>query len=463
MARSTHLALLALLAGGAAACTDGSTTDKSDTDTDTDTMDTDTDTMTTSFCDIPGITCDESQNLARLVGTITESFRMTPDWNWSLEGGVFIDGNSTLTIDPGTTIYGDNATDGFLVIERGSKIMAEGSATDPIVFTSSLLDGSRGRSDWGGLVINGMAKTNSCTDFANCDVPGEAGTGTYGGDDDGDDSGVLKYVRVEFAGTLVNDQNELNGIAFQAVGSGTEVDFVHAHRCADDGMEFFGGTVEAKHLIITGTGDDGLDWTDGWRGKVQYAVVQHFADDGDNGIEADNNGDDNTATPMSMPKLSNITVVGTSGNDLGMLLREGTGAILEKVAVMGYGDACGALDQELTYGNLGTDLTIEDSFYNCPSAASSFVDVCLGEDTVAAWCTALSTTADVFFSGGMTEGDLMLTSVAETSPNWTPAAGSPLLGVSGGISGDSFFDTTNFAGAADSGDAWWSWTEFAAN
>ncbi len=261
-----------------------------------------------------GVACDGG--VCVLSGVITEDLTLTADTDWLLRGGVFIgddENPTTLTIEAGTTVYGETSTDGMLVIRRSSRIMAEGSADAPIVFTSSKEAGTRARGDWGGLIINGRAPVNSCGgDYEGdyCEAYGEGGTGWYGGADAGDSSGVLRYVRVEFAGTLISPENELNGIAFQGVGSGTEVDYVQVHMNADDGIEFFGGTAQVKHVLVTGVGDDMLDWTDGWQGKAQFVVLQQFADAGDNGIEADNNGDDNEASPRSNPTLSHITIIG---------------------------------------------------------------------------------------------------------------------------------------------------------
>jgi len=179
-------------------------------------------------------------NVCVLSGVIEEDTLLTADNQYILSGGVFI-GNDidpvTLTIEPGTTLYGESATDGFLSIRRNAQIIAEGTAEAPIVFTSSKEPGSRARGDWGGLIINGNAPINACADDGAdfCEALGEGGTGFYGGTDPEDSSGVLKYVRVEFAGTLISPDNELNGIAFLGVGSGTEVDFVQVHMNADDG------------------------------------------------------------------------------------------------------------------------------------------------------------------------------------------------------------------------------------
>ncbi len=320
---------------------------------------------------IEGIEC--TDNVCILSGTITEDLTLTKDTIYLLRGGVYI-GNDTdstvLTIEAGTTIYGESSTDGMLIVRRYSQIMAEGTAEEPIVFTSSKEPGSRARGDWGGLIINGNAPINACADEDSfCEAFGEGGTGFYGGTDSADDSGVLKYVRVEFAGTLVSPENELNGIAFQGVGSSTEVDYIQVHMNADDGIEFFGGSVVVKHVLVTSVGDDSLDWTDGWTGGAQFVILHQSDDNGDNGIEADNNAENNDATPRSMPTLSNLSIIGSPDSersDFGVLLREGSAAILANSLVVGFNEACLSMDHDATFTQLDAgNVTITNSVLNC--------------------------------------------------------------------------------------------------
>ena len=270
--------------------------------------------------------------------------RLTGNTTWVssnyyvLRGAVFVASGAAVTIQPGTTIVGELATQGTLVVERGGRLIADGRADAPIVFTSDQPIGQRARGDWGGLILNGRAPVN---------LPGNVGigegdTGIYGGDDPNDDSGVLRYVRVEYAGIEFSPDNELNGIAFQGVGRGTTVDYVQVKHNKDDGVEFFGGTVDVKHLLLTSIGDDSMDWTFGWVGRAQYVVAQQSGDDADNGIEADNNGNNNDLLPRSSPTLYNITFIGDpdtdEGNesDDGFEIREGTAGIIRNFIVMGF-------------------------------------------------------------------------------------------------------------------------------
>jgi hypothetical protein len=415
-----------------------------------------------------GVTCEG--DFCVLSGTITEDVTLTADMPWLLRGGVFIgdDINETvLTIEPGTTIYGESSTDGMLVITRGSKIMAQGTADAPIVFTSSKEEGSRARGDWGGLIINGKAPVNACAEGGEgCESYGEGGTGWYGGSDPNDDSGVLNYVRVEFAGTLISPDNELNGIAFQAVGAGTEIDYVQIHQNADDGVEFFGGTAEARHLLITAVGDDMLDWTDGWTGKVQYAVLQQWDDAGDNGIEADNNGENNDATPRSAPTLSNFTIIGSpdaSSSDDGMLLREGTAGDLHNMVVVGWNEACLDIDNTVTFDNASAGtLSIQNSILDCAAPVLTGDEDFDGDEIedpdpidLTGWFTGQ--TGNELGSAGLDNP------YDAANPAYAPTAGSA-ASMGGVAPGDAFFDAVDFRGAMAPGDDWTAgWTTHAAN
>jgi hypothetical protein len=255
-------------------------------------------------------------------GTFNKNYTFTADKNWLLSGGVFVKNGSTLSIEPGTNIKAaDDGSTPFLSIAQGGKIMAMGTAELPIVFSPVVDNPQPGA--WGGIIVNGYAKIN----VAGGTAEGEGGTGVYGGDNDADNSGVMKYVRVEYAGKILGTDNELNSFSFNAVGSGTELSYLQAYRGSDDGFEFFGGTVNLRYAISTGSQDDSFDWTQGWRGNGQFWVVNQYMDNGDRGIEADNNGDDNAAEPFSNPTLSNLTFLMVDDGDAsntGMRLREGT-------------------------------------------------------------------------------------------------------------------------------------------
>lgn len=407
-----------------------------------------------------------SGDLCVLTGSIMENKTLTADKKWLLRGGVFVGNDSadvTLTIQPGTRIFGESSTNGMLVITRGAKIMAEGTKEKPIVFSSSKADGSRARGDWGGVIINGRAPVNGCTSgTATCEAFGEGGTGYYGGNNPEDNSGVLRYVRVEFAGRLISPDNELNGIAFQGVGRGTTVDFIQVHMAADDCIEFFGGTVGVKHVLCTGGADDNLDWTDGWVGKLQFLVALQYEDAGDNGIEADNNAEDNASSPRSHPMLPNITLVGSPDSDLsdvGVLLREGTGANISNMIVTGFNEGCLDIDHSETFNNaiqngqLTGHLTIENSILNC---AHPFVEDA-GEPT----------TAENFFKtlnvGNSVEDPVLVDLTNLAAPNLAPGSTSPALSNVKSLT-DSFFTPVTYRGGVDPNDNWLTgWTNFSRN
>lgn len=372
-----------------------------------------------------------------------------------LSGAVFIgddSSSSVLRIDPGVTVYGDNSTLSFLVIRRGAQLLAEGTADAPIVFTSPLPVGQRGRSDWGGLILNGRAPINNCFDGAEvlpCEAEGEGSTGLYGGTDSADSSGVIKYVRVEYGGARITDENELNGVAFQGVGSGTEVDYLQVHMGADDGVEFFGGTVNAKHLVISGADDDSIDWTDGWTGQLQFAVVLQATDGGDNGIEADNNKNATTATPRSAPVLSHVSLFGqpdSEKSDLGVLLREGTAGELHNVLVAGWNEYCLSVDGDDSRALAASGaLAIANSYVDCADGKE------YADSVVEAWFTG---------GTGNRAGDALVSGAFDFSaPDFLPAGGSPVLSGGSAPSG-SFFEAASHVGAFGTTDWTAGWTSF---
>lgn len=390
-------------------------------------------------------------NVCILAGAFTDDLHLTADNIYLLRGGVYIGddvGETTLTIDAGTKIYGESSSDGMLVVTRNSKIIAEGTADAPIVFTSSKEEGSRTRGDWGGIIINGNAPINSCGDGGFCEAFGEGATGYYGGDNPEDNSGTLRYVRVEFAGTLVSPDNELNGIALQGVGSGTTLDYIQVHMNADDGVEFFGGNADIKHLVVSGVGDDSLDWTDGWSGRAQHVVLQQHPDAGDNGIEADNNGENNVSVPMSNPTLSNMTIIGSNGpsSDLGILLREGTGAYIINTVVYGWNEASLDIDGPTTWDNANSGLLVMESV--CLDSKTNFKEDPDETRLVSNW----------FHDGhnNIEGGFAIIDPQNITEPNFLPEAI-----IQGAVKiDDLFFDDVGYVGAM--GDTDWSlgWTAY---
>lgn len=253
----------------------------------------------------------------------TVSADITTNTTWSgvvkLMNKVYVKNNATLTIAPGTIIRGDKLTQGTLLITRGAKIIADGTAANPIVFTSNEAVGARNEGDWGGLVLLGLAKNNQPGGVANIEGIVPTTDSQFGGNFDNDNSGILRYVRVEFAGIPLEPNKEINGITFGSVGNQTVVDYVQVSFSGDDSFEWFGGTVNCKHLIAYRGIDDDFDTDFGYRGKVQFFLSIRDKDMSDaagdsNCFESDNDAAGSTAQPKTAPIFSNGTIVGPKGN-----------------------------------------------------------------------------------------------------------------------------------------------------
>lgn len=231
-----------------------------------------------------------------------------------LKGFVFVRSGQTLTIPAGTVIFGDKATKGTLIIDKGGRIVAEGTAEKPIVFTSKLAPGERDKGDWGGIVLLGNANVNQ----DNPAVEGVTPAATFGTKNstanDNESSGILKYVRIEFAGIALSPNNETNSLTMAGVGRGTVIENVQVSYGGDDGFEWFGGTVNCKNLVSYATWDDDFDTDFGYTGKVQFglAVRDPFSADqsGSNAFESDNDAGGSSSLPITAPVFSNITVFG---------------------------------------------------------------------------------------------------------------------------------------------------------
>ena len=242
---------------------------------------------------VPGI----DKPVIVVTGEITGTETWTSANYYVLRGAVFVRTGATLNIQAGTRVIGESGSVGTLIVERGGRLNAIGTREQPIVFTSDQPVGSRARGDWGGIIINGRAPVN----IEGGEGAGEGDTGVYGGNDPNDNSGTLRYVRVEFAGIEFSPDNELNGIAFQGVGRGGTLRYIQVHMNRDDALEWFGGTADIKHAVASNAADDSFDWTFGWTGRAQFVAVTQRGDDADNGIEADNNEFNNDAAAALEP------------------------------------------------------------------------------------------------------------------------------------------------------------------
>ncbi|MFI3323181.1 MAG: hypothetical protein SNI45_01215 [Rikenellaceae bacterium] len=278
---------------------------------------------------------EESIYAGTLSGDLSADMTLEANTTWALDGGFHVPAGVTLYIEPGVTIVAqyDEANTDYIFIEQGGKIEADGGdASGVIVMTSTLEEVGA----WGGIHICGYAPINTSSDSLS-----EIESLPYGGDDAADNSGTLRYVRVEFSGYSYSEDQECNGISCYGVGNGTTIEYVQAYHGSDDGFEFFGGTVDIKYCVATSCSDDAFDWTDGWCGRAQFIIAYQEPDVDftcDCLLECDNQGSNNTATPASHPVIANATLVGNTYDGAktdGVMLKAGTEIELYNSIVVG--------------------------------------------------------------------------------------------------------------------------------
>lgn len=362
------------------------------------------------------------------------------------------DAGVTLTVEAGTHFRSSGR--GSLIITRGSKLMAEGTAAAPIVM-SSIDAGYEGQGEWGGLVLQGFAKNNKCGEGSNevlCNTADEAGTGFHGGNDDADNTGSIKHLIVAEGGYEVAPDSEVNGITLHSVGYGTTIENVMVLNNADDGIEFFGGAANVKNLILVDNGDESLDWDDGWRGNVQFALIrQGLVNKGDHGIEADNKGRATDANPQSKPTVANVTFqTGPEGADDLFRFKEGTGGMLVNVAADNYAEC--VLLEEADTGRNGS-LTLTNVLLECtPYANGTLLNA--KDSGVAGNITGVpgaSATVDLGNAFQVTGSESTLASAAtftsaNDSTNFFDAAGASYVGAVAPT-------------VSDKANAWWAWAD----
>lgn len=442
---------------------------------------------------------------AELSANITEDRILYAETTYTLTNWVHVSNNKTLTIRPGTTIKG--RTGSALFIMRGSKIMAEGRADAPIVFTSDQPVGQRKPGDWGGLIILGNGQINRA---GVVDLEGTGSGGAQnvaidygGGSNNADNSGVLRYVRVEFAGFGVAANQELNSFTFAAVGSGTQMDHLESLAGLDDAFEWFGGAVDAKYLVSYESGDDHFDAAEGYVGRNQFLIA--FQDtilepragsgvkSGDpQGFEIDNCGSVTgsgctlgyASTPLTVPLFANFTVVGTgpstqvapTGGGIGMVLRRGAAGyyvngILARWPRAAIGLRDTATQNRFTAGtavisNVSVVETGSTSGTNGPlfESGTDRFTIDAGASNIVAEA-GTTTTASIFAAfpataAAATELDWSLTTGAAARTGGTGAFNGSLATKAG-----AFVVGTQYRGAWDpSSTKWWQgWTAYARN
>ena len=443
-----------------------------------------------------------------IAGNITANRTLFADTAYTLLGFIQVTNGATLTIQPGTRIRGDTAAANVgssLFITKGAKIDAQGTAANPIVFTSARAAGSRQPGDWGGVIIigNGIINKTGNVTIEGTGVGANNPAQIYsGGTNNADNSGIMRYVRIEFAGYATAPNQELNSLTLAAVGSGTTIEYVQTLAGLDDSFEWFGGAVDGKYLVSYESGDDHFDISEGYVGRLQYLIAMQTRiippraaagspSSDPQGIE--NDGCDGAAciagqlsTPLTIPVMANFTMIGTgttngvtlpAAGGRGMMLRRGTGGfyvngIVARFPVAGVSLRDTTTFQRATAGEfvLSNILFAENGAMFDPQTSSGGVISATRQYTVDSTANNLRTTAGA--------ASALFTSVTGTLPasgalfDWAPPAGS--VAATGGLAAftgplqtraGTTVTGTAFRGAADpAGPKWWSgWTAYAIN
>ena len=410
-------------------------------------------------------------------GTIDENYTLDldSDKQWVLDGVVRVgsgdqnladeaavtavkEAGVDLTIEPGVHVRGTAGA--TLIVTRGSRLLADGTAASPITFSSLEDDDFDGLGEWGGIIIQGFApqygagNTGLCSAEGICNVAGEGSSDDspiyYGGTDEDDDSGIVRYVRIAEGGLITSLDDEVNGLTLQGVGYSTIIEYVHVHNNLDDGVEWFGGTVNARYLVLTGNDDDDIDYDEGYQGNIQYALVvknqtEGVAPQGSNdprGIEA--NSSDADYVPQTNAVLANITLIGgpVSSAEPGMRLRGALTTGIYNSAVMGFDYGCVRID-DATVGEttVESDVTLVNVLGDCEGGFYSHEEADGGSNAGAAELIIDNAFALV--------GDA---ATLDSAPAITAVGGSSFM-----------FDQTDYVGAVEPGtaaaEAWWAgWT-----
>jgi len=270
---------------------------------------------------------DPTENIGQ---TLKKGQTLTLEKNkkYNLSTKLVVEDGATLNIEEGVEIIGTGGTSSYIAVAQGGQIFVKGTNTNPVVMTA--LEKTRG--SWGGLVVCGKAPINKAKT-----ATAEVSDLTYGGDVANDNSGSIRYLRIEYAGANFNSEKEFNGLSLFGVGSGTKIEYVQAHEGSDDGFEWFGGTVSAQYLVSTHNDDDQFDWTEGWNGQENKFWFSKQSGTADKGFEADNNAKTRTAEPYSNPTINGITLIAAKkGEGTAMKLREGTKGKMNNVVLSGW-------------------------------------------------------------------------------------------------------------------------------
>ncbi|MBK8397823.1 MAG: hypothetical protein IPL26_21620 [Leptospiraceae bacterium] len=393
---------------------------------------------------------------AVLSGTINENLILSPGRDYLLSGTVIIPSGVTLTIAAGTKIYGATSPAGALLIKKGGRIDAQGTASNPVVFSSEKSIGSRSGGDWQGIIIQG----NGIQTFGGygATAVGEGDVGTFGGNNDSDNSGIMRYVRIEFAGAPFSPGNERNCLSLMGVGSGTTLEYIQCHRGFDDGFEIWGGAVNLKHLVSSGNRDDQFDYADGWIGRLQFAIGHIFAgptasnDDTSRCVEGDGNsantcsGSKKAGGTCADPSIGNVTCVSFSaGQNIGdaIFVRRANGGKAGEFShfhILNFG------------AQNSSDCASAGQTASLSTVAHTYIVSTAGNNG----CTTTGNTDQV----GVT-----LTSVSESTPNYMPSAANTTNGTANINVWNSNFNSATYYGAIENAGTDWTggWTSYPSN
>ena len=383
-----------------------------------------------------------TNTVVNVTAAITTNTTWTADKTYLLQGQIFVKNGATLTIQAGTVIMGDKASNGAgLFICQGAKINAAGTAQNPIVFTSNQAAGQRASGDWGGVIIMGKASNNQPGGVAYIEGFASSPETQYGGGltpDDNDNSGVFQYVRIEWAGYVYQPNKEINGITFGSVGKATTVDHIQVSFCNDDAFEWFGGNVDCRNLVSYRNLDDDFDTDYGFSGKVQFGLVVRDPQIADNpsvstseGFESDNDATGTTATPQTSAIFSNITLIGpfrgntsntiASGYRRGARIRRNSALKIYNSIFMDFQRGI-HIDGALCEANATNNVL---KFKNNIIAGNSTGKACErnGGSSFNVWAWFAANSNDSIAS---TTG-ILTTPYNYTSPDYRPANGSPAL------------------------------------
>jgi hypothetical protein len=287
---------------------------------------------------------------------------------YTLSGALRVNDGATLTIPAGTVIEATGGTSSYIAVAQGGKIYVNGTASDPVIMTSG--SATPAPADWGGLVICGKAPINTVTGGAST-AQSEVADLTYGGTIANDNSGSIRYLRLEYTGANFSAVKEFNGVSLFGVGSGTTFEFVQCYHGADDGFEFFGGTVNTSNLVSYGNEDDQFDWTEGWNGTNTNWYGKLAFGKGNRGIEADNYEFGFANTPVSNPTITNLTLIGPGSaadavvytENNGLKLRRGTKGLFTNVYLSDWKEGVN-VEHDETISFVGTALKVTNVKFN---------------------------------------------------------------------------------------------------